>query len=179
MFSFERGHTQIEAVLGDMTEEHVDVIVNAANRQLVHGGGLAGALVRRGGQVIQAESHRIAPVPAGEAAVTSAGTLAARWIVHAVGPRWGEGDEERTLRSAVHAALTRAHELGARSIALPAISTGIFGYPKHAGVQTIVNELLRWLDEHPDTSLRLVHLTAFDQPTAALFAKELQNQRVQ
>ncbi len=179
LFSLERGQTRIEAVLGDMTEEEVDVIVNAANSRLLHGGGLAGALVRRGGQSIQTESNRIAPIPVGGAGVTSAGTLPARWIVHAVGPRWGEGDEEQKLRSAIRASLTRADELGAAAIALPAISTGIFGYPKQAGVRTIVDELLRWLDDNPDTALRLVHLTAFDEPTAALFAQELQNQSVQ
>ncbi|NOZ78599.1 MAG: macro domain-containing protein [Acidobacteria bacterium] len=178
LFSVGRGHTRVDAVLGDMTEEIVDVIVNAANSQLQHGGGLAGALVRRGGRSIQAESSRVAPVPVGGAAVTSAGTLHARWIVHAVGPRWGEGDEEQKLRSAIRASLGKADELKARSIALPAISTGIFGYPKQAGVRTIVDELFRWLDENPNTVLRLVHLTAFDEPTAALFAQELQNPSV-
>lgn len=165
----EYGETVLRAVLGDLTEERVDAIVNAANTMLEHGGGLAGAIVRRGGGSIQTESDRLAPVEVGDAAVTGGGDLPARWVVHAVGPRWGEGDEERKLRSAVRSALERARELGATSVALPAISTGIFGYPKGDGVRVIVDEVRRWLDEHP-RALEAIHCTAFDEPTAELFA---------
>ncbi len=159
----------VEAVLGDLTRETVDAVVNAANQHLAHGGGLAGAMVRAGGAVIQEESDRLAPVRVGGAVVTGAGSLAARWVIHAVGPRWGEGDEETKLRRAVRSALDRASELGARSVALPAISTGIFGYPKEDGTRVIVHELARWLAEHPGV-LDRVRLVAFDLLTADLFA---------
>jgi O-acetyl-ADP-ribose deacetylase (regulator of RNase III) len=161
---------QLEAVLGDMTAERVDAIVNAANTNLVHGGGLAGAIVARGGAVIQEESNRLAPVATGEAAATSAGSLPCRWVIHAVGPVWGQGNEEDSLRSAVRASLDRATELGAASIALPAISTGIFGYPKEEGTAVIVDEARSWLIAHPESSLEILRFTAFDEQTAGLFA---------
>ncbi len=159
----------VDAVLGDITCETVDAVVNAANQHLAHGGGLAGAIVRAGGAVIQEESDRLAPVPVGGAAVTGAGSLAARWVIHAVGPRWGEGNEETKLRSAVRSALDRASDIGARSVALPAISTGIFGYPKQDGTRVIVHELAGWLSAHPG-SVDRVRLVAFDRLTAELFA---------
>jgi O-acetyl-ADP-ribose deacetylase (regulator of RNase III) len=167
------GRTVLQAVLGDMTAERVDAIVNAANSNLAHGGGLAGAIVARGGVVIQEESDRLAPVATGNAAVTSAGALPCRWVIHAVGPIWGDGDEEASLRSAVRASLDRAAELGAISIALPAISTGIFGYPKKEGTATIVAEVRSWFDNHPDSLLTTVRFTAFDELTAELFADSI------
>ena len=161
---------QLEAVLGDMTSERVDAIVNAANTNLAHGGGLAGAIVARGGTVIQEESDQLAPVTTGDAAVTSAGALPCRWVIHAVGPVWGDGDEEASLRSAVRASLDRAAELKATTSALPAISTGIFGYPKTEGTTAIVDESRSWLLGHPDSTIEVVRFTAFDEQTADLFA---------
>lgn len=161
----------IAAVIGDLTAERVDAIVNAANSQLSHGGGLAGAIVRRGGDVIQQESSRLAPVAVGAAVSTGAGALPSRWVIHAVGPRWGEGDEEAKLRAAVRACLAEADRLGAASVSVPAISTGIFGYPKRAGTQVITDEACRWLVEHGESSLVEVRLTAFDNETATLFAE--------
>jgi len=171
--SMELAGVVLEAVLGDLTEERVDAVVNAANTHLAHGGGLAGAIVRRGGRSIQEESDRVAPVPVGAAAVTGAGSLPARWVIHAVGPRWGESDEESKLRSAVASSLDRTVELGARSVALPAISTGIFGYPKVEGTRVIVDQVLQWLCAHLGSSLERVRLTAFDRPTAELLARAL------
>lgn len=167
------GPCKVQAVLGDMTSERVDAIVNAANSHLAHGGGLAGAIVARGGVVIQEESDRIAPVATGDAAVTSAGALPCRWVIHAVGPVWGDGNEEASLRSAVRASLDRAAELEATSVALPAISTGIFGYPKKEGTEAIVDEVRIWLVNRPHTRLESVRLTAFDDLTAGHFADHL------
>jgi O-acetyl-ADP-ribose deacetylase (regulator of RNase III) len=160
----------IEAVLGDITEQQVDAVVNAANSHLRHGGGLAAAIVRRGGRVIQEESDRVAPVPVGGAAVTTAGELPCRWVVHAVGPRWGEGDEESKLRSAVRSCLEEATRRSVTSLAMPAISTGIFGYPKAEGTACILDEIGSWLTSHPESGLQEIRLTAFDATTAALFA---------
>ena len=159
-----------QVVLGDITAEQVDVIVNAANSHLVHGGGLAGAIVSRGGEEIQEESNRLAPIETGEAVVTGAGNLPSRWIIHAVGPIWGQGNERELLESAVASSLERAEELGAASISVPAIATGIFGYPKKEGTSVIVETVRSWLSGHPESTLRLVRFTAFDEPTAAHFA---------
>ena len=135
---------EIELLAADITTLAVDAIVNAANSHLQHGGGVAGAISRKGGPAIQQESDRIGFVPTGGAAVTSAGTLPARWVIHAVGPRMGEGDEDAKLRSATEAALGRAEELGARTIAFPAISTGIFGYPLDRCARIMVDAVTRF-----------------------------------
>jgi O-acetyl-ADP-ribose deacetylase (regulator of RNase III) len=169
------GGVQLVAVLGDLTREAVDVVVNAANRRLQHGGGLAGAIVARGGREIQTASDRLAPVAVGSAVVTTAGALPSRWIVHAVGPRWGEGDEDQLLRSAVRSSLARATELEARTISMPAISTGIFGYPKREGTAAIVDEVVGWLSKNPGHGITVVRFTAFDQETADLFAEAVRS----
>jgi O-acetyl-ADP-ribose deacetylase len=156
----------LEVVHGDLTLESVDAIVNAANSALAHGGGIAGAIVLRGGDEIQAESYRLAPVPVGGAAVTGAGRLACRHVIHAVGPVWGEGDEEAKLRRAVRSALARAEELGLASVSVPAISTGIFGYPKAAGCRVIADEVRSWLTSTA-RSVTLVRLVAIDEETAS------------
>lgn len=129
---FRVGRLVVRLVKGDITEVEADVIVNAANSYLEHGGGVAAAIVRKGGQVIQEESRewvrRHGPVPVGGVAVTGAGRLKAKYIIHAVGPRCGVEPIEK-LGEAVRAALFKADELGAASIAFPAISTGVFGCP--------------------------------------------------
>ena len=168
----------IRIVHGDITQEQVDAIVNAANEHLAHGGGVAGAIVRRGGREIQEESTRWVrehgPVRTGTAAITGAGRLPARYVIHAVGPRWGMGDEERLLAQAVESALALADEKGLRSISLPAISTGIFGFPKPLGAQVILDAVERYLDEHPQSSLREVRLCNIDRETTDLFVAEME-----
>ncbi|MEJ2580540.1 MAG: macro domain-containing protein [Acidobacteriota bacterium] len=159
----------LQSVLGDMTAERVDAIVNAANNHLAHGGGLAGVIVARGGAAIQEESDGLAPVDTGGAAVTGAGTLPSRWVIHAVGPIWGQGNEHDLLESAVVASLERAADLGVASISFPAISTGIFGFPKKEGTSIIVETVRAWLTDHPESTLRLVRFTAIDEPTADYF----------
>ena len=121
----------IELAKADITTLTVDAIVNAANEALQLGAGVAGAIRLRGGPKIQEECDAIGHCATGEAVVTSAGNLRMRWIIHAVGPVWrgGESGEEVQLASAVLAALARAEEIGAESVALPAISTGIYGFP--------------------------------------------------
>ena len=169
----EVGGCTLRVVLGDLTAERVDAVVNAANSRLAHGGGLAGAIVARGGAVIQEESSRLAPVAVGGAVATTAGALPCRWVIHAVGPRWGEGDEEAKLRSAVRSSLAEARRLAVRTLALPAISTGIFGYPKEEGTRVIVDELVRWIEKGRGPAFEAIHLTAFDRTTAELFASAL------
>lgn len=121
----------VELIKGDITALVVDAIVNAANEHLQLGSGVAGAIRRRGGAAIQEECDRIGNCQTGGAVVTGGGALQARWVIHAVGPVWGGGGqgEDGLLASAVRNALTRAEEVGARSVALPAISTGVYGFP--------------------------------------------------
>ncbi len=121
----------IELVVGDLTEQGVDAIVNAANESLLGGGGVDGAIHRAGGPEILAESSSLGGCATGDAKATTAGRLPARWVIHAVGPRWrgGEAGEPELLASAHRRALEVARGLGARSVAFPAISRGIYGYP--------------------------------------------------
>lgn len=136
----------IELVLGDITSLDVDAIVNAANEQLQLGAGVAGAIRRRGGPAIQRDCDRIGHCRTGDAVVTGGGDLPARWVIHAVGPVWrggGEG-EERLLASAVAASLSRSEEIGAKSVALPALSTGIYGFPIDRAAEISIGEARRF-----------------------------------
>ena len=164
---------------GDITEQDVDAIVNAANEMLAHGGGVAGAIAAKGGPAITSESRRSVQehghVPTGSATITRGGNLKARYVIHAVGPVWqgGSRDEERLLASAVQNALSLADERGLGSIALPAISTGIFGYPIQFAVPTILVAILGYLDERPGSSLRDIRICDMNKATVALFAEEV------
>ncbi|MPZ54034.1 MAG: macro domain-containing protein [Acidimicrobiia bacterium] len=169
---------EITVVEGDITSQEVDVLVNAANEQLAHGGGVAAAFVRSGGASIQEESDawvaEHGPVPYGEAAVTGAGTLHARWIVHVVGPRYrGDGSDAGHLTVAVVAALDKSVELGAISVAMPAISAGIFGYPPEEATAVIVESVRHWADQHPGTVLDEVCLVGFSPEIAGAFHNAL------
>jgi O-acetyl-ADP-ribose deacetylase (regulator of RNase III) len=164
---------RLQLVEGDLTQEDVDAIVNAANAQLQHGGGVAGAIVRRGGKEIQTESNtwvrQHGPVSHAEPAYTGAGKLACRYIIHAVGPVWGEGDEDNKLAAAVNGTLELADRLKLSSIAFPAISTGIFGYPKERAAGVIFNSFKNYFEKEAPSDLKLIRLTLFDQPTIAAF----------
>ncbi len=159
---------------GDITEENVDAIVNPANSYLKHGGGVAGAIVRKGGKIIQEESDKIGYLPVGEAAVTSAGKLRARYVIHTVGPRWGEGREEEKLKKAVKNSLKKAEELNLENIAVPAISTGIFGYPKEQGTKVILKEIVEFLKKEAK-NLKEVRVVSIDSLTHRLFLKHAEN----
>lgn len=138
---------KLRLVQGDLTEMDVDAIVNAANAQLILGGGVAGAIRTKGGASIQEECHRIGGTAVGEAVITGGGNLKARFVIHAVGPRQGEGDEDAKLRLATHSSLLRAGEKGLRSIAFPAISTGIFGFPKDRCARIMLQTVGDFLDQ--------------------------------
>lgn len=137
--------TQLELVEGDITDLDVEAVVNAANENLQLGAGVAGAIRQRGGASIQEECNRIGHTPVGTAVMTGAGNLKAKQVIHAVGPRMGEGDEDRKLASAVRAALALADRRGLKSIALPAISTGIFGFPMERAARVMLTEIHRFL----------------------------------
>ena len=163
---------------GDLTEESVDAIVNAANAHLAHGGGVAGAIVRRGGHEIQQESDAWVKQhgPAGheKPALTSGGRLPARWVIHAVGPVWGSGDEDRKLQAAYTNALQLAHDKQFASIAFPSISTGIFGFPVERGVAIGVQAAVNFCTAHPDSPLREIRFTLIDTQTVEVFRVEFE-----
>lgn len=169
---------RMEIVQGDITEEEVDAIVNAANAMLQHGGGVAGAISQRGGPAIQAESdawvREHGRVSHAKPALTGAGRLPCRFVIHAVGPIWGEGDEDRKLADAVRGSLDTAEALNLESIAFTALSTGIFGFPKDRAARIILATIRDWASGHPAGSLRLARLTIIDQPTLQAFLEAAQ-----
>jgi O-acetyl-ADP-ribose deacetylase (regulator of RNase III) len=173
--------TRFEIVQGDLTAENVDAIVNAANKHLANGGGVAGAIVTRGGRSIQLACdewvQKNGVVTHANPAYTLAGKLPCRYIIHAVGPIWGEGNEDLKLQEAITGSLNLADHLELQSIAFPAISTGIFGYPKEAAAQVFMKVIPDYFRLNPDSGLTLVRLTLFDTPTLQAFldaAKTLQ-----
>jgi len=167
------GGQKLQIVQGDITVETVDAIVNAANSQLQHGGGVAWAISRAGGPKIQQESdewiRRHGLVSHAEPAYTGGGNMPCRCVIHAVGPVWGDGDEDNKLAAAVRGVLWRADELKLNSLALPAISTGIFGFPKERAARIIFSTIEEYFSEKTDATVKLVRVTLFDQPTINAF----------
>ncbi len=159
-------------VKDDITERNVDAIVNAANSYLKHGAGVAGAIVRKGGDVIQEESDKIGYVSVGSAAITTGGRLHCKAVIHAVGPKMGEGDEEGKLKSAVRNILKLATEKKFKSISMPAISSGIFGFPKDRCAKILIDESKKFVKENQDTSLYLIEFCIYDDETYHYFQKE-------
>jgi O-acetyl-ADP-ribose deacetylase len=170
--AFPAGHV-LQLVQGDITAEQVDAIVNAVNKHLQHGDGVAGIISRRGGPAIQQESDAWVgahgPVNHAEPAITSGGNLPCRYVLHAVGPVWGEGDEDRKLADAVTGSLRVADRLRLASIALPAISTGIFGFPKERAAGVIFSAIAHYFASKPDSTVSLVRMTLYDQPAVEAF----------
>ena len=162
---------QIDIVQGDLTEQQVDAVVNAANEGLVPGGGVCGAIHRRGGPSIAEECRRIGHCPTGGAVVTTAGDLPASFVIHAVGPVWrgGGAGEPELLASAYRSSLEEAVRVGARSVAFPAISTGIYGYPLEAATEVAVAAVRGWEGSGVD----LVRFVCFDAATLAAYKAAL------
>jgi O-acetyl-ADP-ribose deacetylase (regulator of RNase III) len=161
----------LELRQGDITEMDSDAIVNAANAQLVLGGGVAGAIRRKGGPQIQEECDRIGGTFVGGAVITTGGKLKARHVIHAVGPRMGEGDEDEKLRNATVNSLKLADEHRLRSIAFPAISTGIFGFPIQRCAEIMLTTTVEYL--RGDTGLERVVFCLFGPDSFDVFAGQL------
>ena len=172
---------RFKLIHGDLTEQRVDAIVNAANENLQHGGGVAAAIAGKGGPSIQQESNhwvqQNGPVTHDEPAVTGAGDLPAEHVIHAVGPRWGEGDEDSKLHQAVLASLVKADKLGLQSLALPPISTGIFGFPTDRAAGVILDAVEAFDRDHPDSPLQEIRLTVIDEETLQPFRTEVEARR--
>jgi putative ATPase len=171
------GGRVFEVVVGDLLREPVDAIVNAANGQLAHGGGVAAAIARAAGPALEAEGDRIVAergeVPTGDAVVTTAGRLPFRAVVHAVGPRLGEGDEESLLVRALRSAFERADERGLTSLSFPAVSSGIFAVPLDTCARAYVRAVREHVAAHPQTSLRRLRLCLMPGPLVRLVRGEL------
>jgi O-acetyl-ADP-ribose deacetylase (regulator of RNase III) len=168
----------IEILQGDLTEQKVDAIVNAANSQLMHGGGVAAAIVRRGGPIIQTESDawvkKNGAVTHAKPAYTQAGDLPCKVVIHAVGPIWGSGDEEAKLSTAITSSMGLAEQIGLTSIALPPISTGIFGFPKKNAARVFMQTIQEFFLNKPNSLLGLVRLVIIDPLTFNIFLAEFQ-----
>ncbi|MFT3890846.1 MAG: macro domain-containing protein [Anaerolineales bacterium] len=165
----------LQIVQGDITTEAVDAIVNAANERLQHGGGVAWAISKKGGPAIQKESNewiqKHGPVSHSAPAWTSGGFLPSRYVIHAVGPVWGDGDEDKKLADAVTGSLHVADQLNCASIAMPAISTGIFGFPKERAAGIIFSAIENYFEDN-SSNLKVVKLMLFDTPTVDAFVKQ-------
>ncbi|MER5789580.1 O-acetyl-ADP-ribose deacetylase [Streptomyces sp. NPDC001980] len=167
--------TRITLVQGDITRQSVDAIVNAANSSLLGGGGVDGAIHRRGGPAILADCRKLRAghygkgLPTGQAVATTAGDLDAQWVIHTVGPVHSTGeDRSGLLASCYRESLKRADELGARTVAFPAVSTGIYGWPMDDGARIAVATV-----QDADTAVEEVRFVLFDERAYEAFARQL------
>lgn len=168
------GQATLEIMQGDLTGLAVDAVVNAANKYLAHGGGVALAIVRKGGLQIQAESTALVakrgPLATGEAVITGGGKLLAKFVIHTVGPIWGEQSEQESdalLRQAIRSCLTLVEEKTLTSIAFPAISTGIYGFPIERAAPLMLKEAAHYLGG--ETKLRRVVFCLYDGASYRVF----------
>ncbi len=164
---------------GDITEEETDAIVNAANSRLMGGAGVDGAIHRAGGPSIMAECRKIGGCPTGQAVITTGGDLKARYVIHTVGPVYqgGTRGEADLLRSAYQSSLKIAAGKGLKSIAFPAISTGIYSYPLAEAASIALKTAVDYLREHDD--LTLIRFVLFDRRTYDVFAEALKKLKIE
>ena len=163
----------LELIQGDITEQTTDAIVNAANTALQMGGGVAGAIRRRGGPIIQQECNKIGSINVGEAVITKGGNLPAKFVIHAVGPIHGVEHEDEKLKDSTLNSLKLADKNHLKSITFPAISTGIFGFPKDRCATIMLSTTIAYL-EGP-TGLDKVVFCLYDKKTLEIFEHSLQS----
>ena len=167
----------IKVIHGDITKDNVDAIVNAANKYLSHGGGVALAISRAGGPVIQEESNKIiqtkGTLKTGEAVITNGGNLPARFVIHTVGPIYGEGNEDEKLRKSIYSVLMLATERKLKSLSIPAISCGIYGFPKSRGTKIIYETVKEFVSTNK-TTLKEIHLIGIGKEVPNLFKKAME-----
>ena len=164
----------LELVEGDITEMETDAIVNAANAQLILGSGVAGAIKRKGGPTIQEECNKIGGTFVGGAVITSGGNLKAKYVIHAVGPRMGEGNEDEKLKNATLNSLKVADENKLKSMSFPAISTGIFCYPIDRCAKLMLRTTIDYLKEQ--TGLERVVFCLYGQDSYRIFENQLKQE---
>jgi O-acetyl-ADP-ribose deacetylase (regulator of RNase III) len=167
------GQSTLELVAGDITQQDTEVIVNAANSRLVPGGGVDGAIHRAGGPAIEAEARQLGGCPTGEARITTAGNLKARYVIHTVGPVYKDGvhREPELLASCYRESLKLASAKGLKTVAFPSISTGVYGYPLADAAKVALTTVKDYLTQHPE--IERVRFVLFGQPAFEAFAKVL------
>ncbi len=168
------GNSTLELVEGDITEMQTEAIVNAANARLVLGGGVAGAIRRKGGPQIQEECNKIGGTFVGGAVKTTGGNLKAKYVIHAVGPRMGEGNEDEKLKNATLNSLKLADEETIKSISLPAISTGVFGFPIQRCAEIMLQTTIEYLKGQ--TGVEKVIFCLFGRDSYEVFANQLKQE---
>jgi len=164
-------NTILEVIEADITEMETDAIVNAANAQLILGAGVAGAIRRKGGPKIQEQCNQIGGTFTGGAVITDAGNLKAKYVIHAVGPRIGEGNEDQKLKNATLNSLKLADQNNIKSISFPAISTGIFGYPINRCAKIMLDTTIKYIKG--STTLNKVVFCLFGRDNYKIFEKQL------
>jgi O-acetyl-ADP-ribose deacetylase (regulator of RNase III) len=167
------GQSTLELVEGDITQQATDAIVNAANARLIPGGGVDGAIHRAGGPTIEAEARQLGGCPTGEARITTAGNLKARYVIHTVGPVYKDGvhREPELLASCYRESLKLASAKGLKTVAFPSISTGVYGYPLADAAKVALTTVKDYLTQHPE--IERVRFVLFGQPAFEAFAKVL------
>lgn len=174
------GQTHIVLLQGDITVQHIDAIVNAANSSLLGGGGVDGAIHRAGGSAILEECQQIrnrqGGCPTGEAVITTAGRLPAKHVIHTVGPVWngGSNHEQQLLSQCYSHSLQLADEHQLTSIAFPNISTGIYDFPKKEAAMIALNTVKEYIENNPATSLKQIMFVCYDADNLSLYQQQLQ-----
>lgn len=163
---------KVELLEGDITEMDVDAIVNAANNQLILGAGVAGAIRKKGGPKIQEECNKIGPIKVGEAAITSGGNLKAKYVIHAASMKLGGQTTESSLRSCVRASLKLAEQNGIKTIAFPAIGTGVAGFPMQRCAFIMLEEILKHLEA--SSAIEKVYIVLFGESAYRTFKEVYQ-----
>lgn len=166
----------IEIVKGDITKEETEAIVNAANSSLQHGGGVALAISSAAGKQLRKECVQYilehGQVDTGSAMITTGGNLKAKYVIHTVGPIWGSGNEDEKLKNAIISCLELCEKLHIKSCSFPAISSGIYGFPKERCANLFFEVLNCYFHDHPDSTIKLVRLCNIDEKSGSIFSKE-------
>jgi O-acetyl-ADP-ribose deacetylase (regulator of RNase III) len=173
------GNATLELITGDITEQSADALVNAANSRLAGGGGVDGAIHRKGGAAIMQETEKLYPqgCPTGSAVPTGAGNLKAKFVFHAVGPRWNGGNsgEPELLRSAYHRCLELATEKNCESIVFPSISTGVYGFPIEQAAGIALRTVADYLATNPTAGIKTVRFCLFSDDDFNVYGAALDN----
>jgi O-acetyl-ADP-ribose deacetylase (regulator of RNase III) len=168
----------LQVCSGDITKENVDAIVNAANNSLMLGGGVAGAIDRAGGSLVQEEcdvwTELYGRVSDGQCGLSTGGNMPCKWVIHAVGPVWHDGhrNEDQDLLYAVYNSLIMANDLKCESISFPGISSGIFGFPKERCAKIMFHAFFQYVKNFTNQTLKVVRFTNYDEPTWSVFVEE-------
>ncbi len=175
-YQYQIGDNKIITIMqGDITEIKADALVNAANNHLWMGGGVAGAIKRKGGKIIETEAMRNGPIPIGEAVITTAGNLKAKFVIHAAGMGTDLRTDETKIQNATLNALKRAHEVRIGSVAFPSIGTGVGGFPITKAARIMINTTLDFFKNIKETELKEIIFVLFDSNTFDAFSEELKS----